>query len=322
MKDFRIAADFAFRVMVLLFAVTFGVLFLIAGARAALAASLKPAVVLTDDVLTVGDIFDNLPKSKAEYVLGPAPQAGHDMVLNARTLIRIASVVDLQWQPTGSNQQVTVRRAATIIDSDMITKDLRKELAQYGLKDDYNLSYTTPQPQIVLPYNIKGEMDIRRFDYDPEHGRFDAVIVAPSKARPMQELTVSGKIDRLVSVPVLKSNLRKGDIIGRTDLEYIKISSSRIQNDYILAADKVTGMTPRRVAMAGEPLRATQFDYPQIVNRGEFITIIYDNGPMMLTAKGKALQNGAKGDIVNVVNINSNRTIQGIISAQREVTVQ
>lgn len=322
MKDIKLAADFAFRVMVLLFAITFGVLFLVAGARAALAASLKPAVVLTDDVLTVGDIFDGLPKYKAEYVLGPAPQAGHDMVLNARTLMRIASVVDFQWQPATSNTEVTVRRAATIIDSDMISDGIKDQLAQYGIKDDYDLAFTTPSPQIVLPYNTEAAMDIRRFDYDPERGRFNAVIVAPSKEKPMSELTVSGKVDRLVTVPVLKSSLRKGDIIGRTDIEYIKISSDRIQNDYILDADKVTGMTPRRVAMAGEPLRATEFDYPQIVNRGEFITIVYDNGPMMLTAKGKALQNGAKGDIVNVMNINSNRTVQGIISAEREVTVQ
>ncbi len=322
MRDIKLAADFAFRVTVLLFAITFGVMFLIAGAKAALAASLRPVAVLTEDVLTVGDIFQGLSSEKASYVLGPAPQPGHDMILNARTLMRIATVVDLSWQPRHSEEQVTVRRAATVIDTSMIKTELKGELAQYGVKDRYDISFVTDEPSIILPIDEQGTMEFRSFDFDPAHNRFNAVIVAPSKANPLREIKVSGKIDRLVNVPVLKSTLRRGDIIGRTDVEYIELSSGRLQNDYILDAEKIIGMTPRRVAMIGEPLRESEFDYPQIVERGEYITIIYDNGPMMLTAKGKAMQNGAKGDIVSVINVTSNRSVQGIISAEREVTVQ
>jgi flagella basal body P-ring formation protein FlgA len=322
MRDIKIAADLAFRVMVLLFAVTFGVIFLLAGARAALAASLKPVAVLTEDVLTAGDIFQGLSADKATYVLGPAPQAGHDMVLNARTLMRIATVVDLPWQPRHSAEQITVRRAATIIDTDMITSEISDRLKESGVSNKFEISYSTAAPSIVLPHDMKAAMEISNFDYDPSNNRFNAVIVAPSKAQPLHEVKISGKVNRLVSVPVLKSALRRGDIIGHTDVEYIEISSNRLQNDYILDAEKIVGMTPRRVAMSGEPLRTTEFDYPQIVSRGEFITIIYDDGPMKLTAKGKALQNGAKGDIVSVVNVSSNRTVQGIISDQQEITVQ
>lgn len=322
MRDIKIAADFAFRVLVLLFIVTFGVLFLIAGAKQALAASLKPVAVLTDDVLTVGDLFEGLSGNKATYVLGPAPQAGHDMVLNARTLMRIATVVDLPWQPRHSAEQVVVRRAATVIETDTIDSALHDKIRDAGVSDSFKLSYSTAAPRIVLPHDMSPAMEITKFDYSPRYGRFDATIVAPSKANPLQEITVSGTIDRQIKVPVLRTALRNGDIIGKTDIDYIEISSEELQHDYVLEGEDLIGMTPRRAVMSSEPLRTIELEQPRIVSRGEFITIIYDDGPMFLTAKGKALQHGAKGDIVNVVNVNSSRTIQGIISGERQVTVQ
>lgn len=322
MNDIKIAADFAFRILVLLFIVTFGVLFLIAGARSALAASLKPVAVLTDTKLTVGDLFQGLPDAKAEYVLGPAPQPGHDMVLNARTLMRIAAVVDLPWQPRHSAEQIVVRRAATVIDTDTIADAVSGKIREAGVRENFKLSYDTGTPKIILPHDMAPDMEFTKFEYSPRYNRFDATIVAPSKDNIQQEIVVSGTIDRMIKVPVLKSALRNGDIIGEGDIDYIEISSKEIQHDYVLDGEKLVGLTPRRMAMPSEPLRTVDLQQPQIVGRGEMITIIYDHGPMFLTAKGKALQNGAKGDIVNVVNATSSRTVQGIISGERQVTVQ
>jgi len=43
---------------------------------------------------------------------------------------------------------------------------------------------------------------------------------------------------------------------------------------------------------------------------------------MTLTAKGKALQDGALGDMVRVANTDSNKSLQGVVTAHREVTIR
>jgi flagella basal body P-ring formation protein FlgA len=43
---------------------------------------------------------------------------------------------------------------------------------------------------------------------------------------------------------------------------------------------------------------------------------------MRLTAQGRALQDGAKGEVVRVVNTKSNTTVSGVVVADGKVTVQ
>src|SRR5688572_10801379 len=70
---------------------------LLIGMHRALAAPvLKESAIVNGDMLKLGDIFDGLP-ANAEYVIGPAPQPGKDMVLNARTLYRLAVALELPW---------------------------------------------------------------------------------------------------------------------------------------------------------------------------------------------------------------------------------
>ena len=81
-------------------------------------------------------------------------------------------------------------------------------------------------------------------------------------------------------------------------------------------------MTPRRMVIEGKPIKLSEIEAPQIVRRGQNVTIIFKNGAMELTAMGKALENGSKGDLIRVVNANSSRTVAATITAEKEVRVQ
>ncbi len=51
------------------------------------------------------------------------------------------------------------------------------------------------------------------------------------------------------------------------------------------------------------------------MQRNETVTIIYEVPGIVLTMRGKALEAGAHGDIINVLNIQSKRTVQAPSSA-------
>ena len=151
---------------------------------------------------------------------------------------------------------------------------------------------------------------------------FQATLVAPSTDNPVKRQTVSGKIERLIRIPVLRSTLRNGDIIGDNDLNWISVPERNIQHDVLLKREDLTGMTPRRMASAGKPLLAGEVERPKIVKRGDMITITFTDGPLVLTTKGKALQTGARGDMIRIANLNSSKSLQGFVTGKKEVTVR
>lgn len=312
--------DAACRSVVLLLSLVLFAFIMIAGAKSALAASLKTSATLTADVLTVGDIFDNTGRN-ATYVLGPAPQPGKDMVLNTSTLLRIAMALDLPWQPSSSTDQIVIKRAATIIPASVVNNALSNMLRDRVVDRNFVLDTGANNLEMVLPNDMPATVDVTNVSYNNRTGRFEALVSAPSAAAPVKQATVSGTVRALTSVPVLKSALRNGDIIGSTDIEMIEVYANEIQPDTLLKAEDVIGMTPRRMAMAGKMLRAPEIQAPQLVARGENITIVFKSGTLNLSAVGKALQNGAKGDMIRVVNNASNRQIDGVISGEREITV-
>ena len=57
------------------------------------------------------------------------------------------------------------------------------------------------------------------------------------------------------------------------------------------------------------------------MQRNEAVTIYYEVPGIMLTVRGKALEAGAVGDVVGVLNIQSNRTVQATVIGPGRVTI-
>ena len=54
---------------------------------------------------------------------------------------------------------------------------------------------------------------------------------------------------------------------------------------------------------------------PELVQRNETVTLIYEVPGIALTVRGKALEGGAEGDTISVLNEQSKRTVQGVVAA-------
>lgn len=319
-STFRIF-DTAFRSVVLLLSLMLFGFIMFAGVKSALAASLKSQAILTKDVLTVGDIFDNAGRN-TDYVLGPAPQPGKDMVLNTSTLLRIAMALDLQWQPSSSMDQIVVSRSATMIPAETVQNTISNALREKITDEKFSLDTGAMNLDMILPHDLPPTVEVSKVSYSPRTNRFEATVSAPSNTQPVKQLVVSGSVRPMVTLPVLRASLRTGDIIGESDLDYVDFYASEIQPDTLLKAESVIGMTPRRMMMAGKAMRATEILAPKLIGRGENVTIVFNEGPLRLTASGKAMQNGSMGEVIRIVNNSSNRPLDGIVSGSGEVIVR
>lgn len=299
------------------------VLLIIIYPQTASAINLKHNSVVTGNTLKLGDVFHGLPRAEdADRVLGIAPQPGTEMVLNARTLMRIALAMDLEWRPQSTADYVVISRAATVVDRDIVETAIKDKLKEEGLNGSYKLLIPNEMVNIVLPYDQPAEVAVTDVTYKRDKNWFEATVVAPSLENPIYSSRVSGTIENLVDVPVLTTALRSGTLIGKYDIEMITVPERTIQQNTILSADELIGTTPRRMVSAGQPVQADDVQAPQIVERGEMVTMTFHRGALQLTAKGKALENGAKGDVIRVVNTGSNKTLEAIVTASKEVSIE
>lgn len=285
------------------------------------AATLKSVGVAGDDYVRVGDLFDGVDAG-ADTVLGHAPAPGADMTINARTLLRIATLHNIDWSPKTGAEQIVVRREAHTLNSMDIGDAVKAALERKGVEGNYAVVLSNLNSAVTLPRNLPATAEVTDLNYTPGRDTFTATVAAPSAANPVKTISVAGTIEKTIQVPTLKATVSTGEIIGTTDIEWIDMSERVLLPDTIIDADKLIGKTPVRMVSLGQPIRLKDVTNPQLVARGDEITILYNLGGMQLSAKGKAMQNGAEGDTIRALNVASNRSMSARVTGDRTVTVQ
>jgi len=109
--------------------------------------------------------------------------------------------------------------------------------------------------------------------------------------------------------------------IGTRDIDWKSMRVNRLDPRTVLNPDKLSGMSPRRPILAGRAILTTDIEPPTLVRRGKQVTIFLQTANMTLTSLGKSLQNGAKGDIVRVQNVDSGNTIETVVIGPEKVAV-
>ena len=80
-------------------------------------------------------------------------------------------------------------------------------------------------------------------------------------------------------------------------------------------------MQARRQLRAGQALKAADLAKPDLVQRDQNVTLIYEAAGLYLTIRGKALEGGTEGDVVNVMNLQSKRTVSGTVIGRGQVSI-
>ncbi len=119
----------------------------------------------------------------------------------------------------------------------------------------------------------------------------------------------------------MTERLYADDIISGRDIEWKSLRLNRLDPRTVLNESKLVGMSPRRPIVAGRAVLTTEIQPPTLVKRGKRVTIFLKTKVMQLTAKGKSLENGGKGDVVRVQNIDSGKTIEARVIGPERVAV-
>ena len=116
--------------------------------------------------------------------------------------------------------------------------------------------------------------------------------------------------------------LGKQQRITREDLSLISADLSDLPSNTIRNIEDVIGNRTTQMIYPNTILKAGMFIPPPLVKRGDIVKIIAHTGPMTITATGKVKQKGARGEMVHVINTDSNRVITARVVGPGAVEVE
>lgn len=290
----------------------------LAGSAAAVAGSL-PAMLKTNaavegETVKLGDLWDNLG-DKAEVVIAPAPQPGKRITADARWLLAVAQNNGIAWQPANAFERIVIERAAQMVDVKLVESELREALAMEGVPVpfDFEIINRTALNMMVPVSGGPVGVAVRDVVWDSRTARFSATVEAPAGQPNALRQRVNGHVFTVARIPVLNRTLGRGDVITERDIEWIETRSEAVRRDIVTDIRQIVGQEPRQQVRQGAPVRLSDVQRPVLVARGSTVTMTVKTPFMKLTTQGRAVEEGGKGDVIRVTNLQSKRVVEAVV---------
>ena len=281
---------------------------------------LKPDVLLDDAVVRLSDLFEPLAPVP-DRAIARAPAPGKSVELSARWLATVARSHGIAWRPATRYERAVVTRRSATIEAPAIKAALRDALSDAGVHGDISIMLDNPELALHLPVDSAAGLGLTGLAYNPSSGRFRAQAVASAEGGPVAKVTVTGRAAAMTEVPVPRRRILPGEIVRAGDLDWRSLPADRLAGDAVLDHNAIIGMSPRRALKAGEPVRGAILQEPVLVSKNALVTLRLATERMVLTAQGRALEPGARGEIVRVVNTKSRTVVSGVVLADGTIDV-
>jgi flagellar basal body P-ring formation protein FlgA len=285
---------------------------------------LRANVTVTGDLVRIGDVIDNAGVA-AQIAIYRAPDLGTTGTLPTAQVLTALRAHDVIGVETKDIQQVSVTRLARTVEAKQIEQDIAHALEHRGgLGDAANLTLTFDRDlqDVQLDASNSGAMQPAATRYEPRSGRFDVTFeVVDDSGTAATRLRFTGTAIETVEAAVLTRNVERNDVLKSSDVVVERRSKADVGGD-AAGRNHAVGMQMRHPMRSGQPLKAADLVKPDLVQRDQEVTVIYQSAGLYLTTRGKALDSGAEGDLVNVLNPQTKRTLSGTVSGRAQVTIQ
>ena len=152
-----------------------------------------------------------------------------------------------------------------------------------------------------------------------------ACIIGPAATAPL----VAQLIDRTVAPNAANEGIGlsldeqigfgRGDRFTAADLTWVQVPHAQVPPASLTEAAEIIGAQARRRLAAHRVLTERDLGPPLLVRRGRPVELIYAQPGLYVTVLGVAQEDGALGELVRVINAESRRELQGVVSGSDEV---
>jgi flagellar basal body P-ring formation protein FlgA len=310
------------------FLIIAALLITVVSAPAALEVTFKPAVEVTGDSITIGDIAvlsgdSELAAGLAGQIVDPAPQPGQSQALDARSIInrlvrQNSTLLDVLWQGAAT---IMVSRAFVTIDTNAILTaidDYLKENRSRLPQAEIRFVPDSPPLPINLPTGVISWQVVPSNPSIIGSSRISLIYSVDNRVR--KNFSITGRVEAVAPVVVATKTLKYDDIISGDAVSVEPRDLGQISNPTALT-ELVVGSIVKRTIPSGSAIDTSAIEQPPVVRKGELVKIYITHKRMVLTATGIAKADGRKDEMIRVQNSASNKLIYCRVDAPGVVEV-
>jgi flagella basal body P-ring formation protein FlgA len=285
------------------------------GALAQISVNFQARATVTGPRIVLGDIAKIRSAGEQSETIAqlpiassPAPGKSKDLytvsVINA--LRNRKEVVGVDWQ---GSPNITVERRAQMISKAQLESIMGQFLQENSSKlpqAEIRLTLLHAPEELIFP---EGTLS---WKVTPSRGSIlgstSFSIAFAVDGQPAANCVVRGKLAALGEAVVAVNPLRKGEILSERNLRLEKRDLAGLKDPYT-SMEQLLGLEVARTLTAGAVLDHDDIIAPAVIRSGEMVTMRAHKGPMQISTKGLAKENGRLGETIRVKNISSNKIV-------------
>jgi flagella basal body P-ring formation protein FlgA len=267
------------------------------------AAALRSMTTLHGPNVLLRDLFDDAGPN-ADRVLGPGPEPGGRIVVEAAQLNAIARQYNVAWRSVSRADRAVLEWPGRPLRKEEAIEAVRLAVTAAGPTDDINIELDGFNAPLV-PVEVTTTSTVSQLEFDSDTGRFSAALTVTGEGMNPIDTRIAGRVEEMVEAPVALTRLLPETVLRPDDVRIARVRTALVQGDVARTVDEIVGMQLRRPVAAGQPLRLADLVRPPLVQRGSTVQIELSTSGLSVTGQAIALDAGADGEKIRVQNTTS-----------------
>lgn len=152
-------------------------------------------------------------------------------------------------------------------------------------------------------------------------GKFSMRIAFSVGGEEKRSAWIWGKVKRTVKVLVAARPMKRMTTVTDDDVQLAEVEARADSDGALSDPPEAIGMVLTRQLASGTPIKAEFLRQQKVINRGDAVKIIAKAPGLMVTALGKAREDGLLGGLVKVENIKSGKVVTASVVSDGVVEV-
>lgn len=214
-------------------------------------------------------------------------------------------------------------RADVLLSETNFAEAIQKEFVEQGRDENMELEFFGGQTAFVLNGAKNSKIMIEQLKFDDEQSKFTAKAEIFADGNLHSKTTLTGKFYILGEAFVPAQEINKGDVITEDKLISKSVRLNRIKDHFVVEKEKLLGMEAKKTLKAGKLIQEREIGPVLLVRKGALVNSIYKAKGMQITAQAIAMEDGAKGQMIELENSKSHRKFSAkVVDAETvEITV-
>lgn len=216
--------------------------------------------------------------------------------------------------------------AAVLPAGQPLTVELVRELLEAALPapeagERWSITLLAPAFPIGNQAASDAHMVVETVELPPAGGELRALLRVTLPSGETGRIHLRGRAEPAIDVVVPRRALPAGAVIRGEDLAQTTLPRRRLPEGAVTTEAQLIGRAAVRRLAAGRPIRELDLRGPRLVAKGDPVRVLFQRAGLELILEASALEDGAAGDLVRMINPKGGRELRGSVVGPRAVRI-